>query len=185
MENNDRANLGFEEKLFKAADKIRKNMDASEYKHIVLGLIVLKFVSDAFQQRRNALEKEIRDPSSGFSDNEDAIQRTLEDRDEYAGESIFWAPAESSSRYVFMPDAPLLLNHVAAQEDLAGGERVREFTVKIQPEHGREAITIYAGRNIGHRAVCRFPEVRAYRAWLEITRSDGEPKMRCVAFYAA
>ena len=95
MENNDCANLGFEEKLFKAADKIRKNMDASEYKHIVLGLIVLKFVSDAFQQRRNALEKEIRDPSSGFSDNEDAIQRTLEDRDEYAGESIFWAPAES------------------------------------------------------------------------------------------
>lgn len=95
------------------------------------------------------------------------------------------ATAESSSRYVFMPDAPLLLNHVAAQEDLAGGERVREFTVKIQPEHGREAITVYAGRSIGHRAVCRFPEVRAYRAWLEITRSDGEPKMRCVAFYAA
>ena len=97
----------------------------------------------------------------------------------------YTAAAKSPSRYVFTPAAPLLLNHVAAQEDLTDGERIREFTVKIQPEHGREAITVYTGRSIGHRAVCRFPEVRAHRAWLEITRSDGESKMRSVAFYAA
>ena len=95
MEVKNQGNLGFEETLFKSADKLRKNMDASEYKHVVLGLIFLKFVSDAFAQRREQLEAELRDPVSGFSDDEDAIQRTLEDRDEYAGTSIFWVPAES------------------------------------------------------------------------------------------
>jgi type I restriction enzyme M protein len=95
MEGRSFTNLGFEEKLFKAADKLRKNMDAAEYKHIVLGLIFLKFVSDAFQHRRNNLVRELRAPYSGFADNPDAIERTLEDRDEYAGENIFWVPLAS------------------------------------------------------------------------------------------
>jgi len=88
-------NLGFEEKLFKAADKLRKNMDASEYKDIVLGLIFLKFVSDAFVHRREALRAELLDPASGLADNPKAIELTLEDRDEYEGENIFWVPIES------------------------------------------------------------------------------------------
>jgi len=47
---NDRnANLGFEEKLWKTADKMRNNMDAGEYKHVVLGLIFLKYISDALK----------------------------------------------------------------------------------------------------------------------------------------
>lgn len=95
MEARSFTNLGFEEKLFKAADKLRKNMDAAEYKHIVLGLIFLKFVSDAFHHRRNNLVRELRAPYSGFADNADAIERTLEDRDEYAGENIFWVPMAS------------------------------------------------------------------------------------------
>ncbi len=91
----NQTNLGFEEKLFKAADKLRKNMDAAEYKHVVLGLVFLKYVSDAFQHRRDELENELREPSSGLAGNEDAIQRTLEDRDEYEGNNIFWVPQES------------------------------------------------------------------------------------------
>lgn len=89
----NQSSLGFEEKLFKAADKLRKNMDAAEYKHVVLGLIFLKYVSDAFQHRRNQLEAELRVPDSGFD--EDAIARTLEDRDEYAGDGVFWVPLAS------------------------------------------------------------------------------------------
>ena len=46
--NNNGANLGFEQKLWLAADKMRSNMDAAEYKHVVLGLIFLKYISDAF-----------------------------------------------------------------------------------------------------------------------------------------
>ena len=96
MDQRTPVSLGFEEKLFRAADKLRKNMDAAEYKHVVLGLIFLKFVSDAFQHRREELERELRSPESEwFLSEESAIQRTLEDRDEYAGESVFWVPAES------------------------------------------------------------------------------------------
>jgi len=45
------ANLGFEQKLWLAADKLRGNMDASEYKHVILGLIFLKYISDSFESR--------------------------------------------------------------------------------------------------------------------------------------
>jgi type I restriction enzyme M protein len=95
MEARSFTNLGFEEKLFKAADKLRKNMDAAEYKHVVLGLIFLKFVSDAFQHRRQLLVRELRSTYSALADNQAAIDRTLEDRDEYAGENVFWVPVES------------------------------------------------------------------------------------------
>lgn len=92
---NSYTNVGFEETLFKAADKLRKNMDAAEYKHVVLGLIFLKFVSDAFEHRRSKLRAELLDPDSGLADNPEAVERSLEDRDEYASENIFWVPAES------------------------------------------------------------------------------------------
>jgi type I restriction-modification system DNA methylase subunit len=49
---NNGANLGFEQKLWQAADKLRGHMDAAEYKHVVLGLIFLKYISDAFQERQ-------------------------------------------------------------------------------------------------------------------------------------
>ena len=57
------ANLGFEEKLWLAADKLRGHMDASEYKHVVLGLIFLKYISDAFEEqqhhpRQSAVQRE-------------------------------------------------------------------------------------------------------------------------------
>ncbi|MEM3154178.1 MAG: DUF3387 domain-containing protein [Candidatus Woesearchaeota archaeon] len=53
------ANLGFEAKLWQAADKLRSNMDAAEYKHVVLGLIFLKYVSDAFKERYDALSSHV------------------------------------------------------------------------------------------------------------------------------
>jgi len=75
------ANLGFEAKLWAAADALRNNMDAAEYKHVVLGLIFLKYISDAFQERFDALKKEPHaDP---------------EDRDEYVAEGVFWVPKEA------------------------------------------------------------------------------------------
>lgn len=51
------ATLGFEQTLWQAADKLRNNMDAAEYKHVVLGLIFLKYISDAFDDKHKALEK--------------------------------------------------------------------------------------------------------------------------------
>lgn len=78
---NNGANLGFEEKLWHAADKMRGHMDPGEYKHVALGLIFLKYISDAFQEKYDALKS---DPHSD-----------PEDRDEYTAENIFWVPKEA------------------------------------------------------------------------------------------
>ena len=76
--NGNGANLGFEEKLWAAADKLRGHMDAAEYKHVVLGLIFLKYISDAFQELHDRLAA---DKSAD-----------AEDRDEYTTENVFWVP---------------------------------------------------------------------------------------------
>ena len=80
------ANIGFEETLWKAADKLRGSMDASEYKHVVLGLIFLKYISDKFETKYNDLVEE----GAGFE----------EDRDEYTYENIFWVPKEARWDYI-------------------------------------------------------------------------------------
>jgi len=78
------ANLGFENQLWSAADKLRGHMDASEYKHVVLGLIFLKYISDAFQAKYQGLEA-----------TKDTEYTDPEDRDEYAAANIFWVPKEA------------------------------------------------------------------------------------------
>ena len=78
---NTAANLGFEDKLWAAAVKLWPNLDAAEYKHVVLGLIFLKYISDAFMERFAALQAdEFADP---------------EDKDEYLADNIFWVPPEA------------------------------------------------------------------------------------------
>src|SRR5204863_8288127 len=78
--------LGFEATLWATADKLRGNLDAAEYKHVVLGLIFLKYISDAFEERHAELQKEKgADP---------------EDRDEYTADNIFWVPPEARWSYL-------------------------------------------------------------------------------------
>lgn len=90
------ANLGFEEKLWQAADKMRGHMDPGEYKHVALGLIFLKYISDAFEEHRQWLLKEATDPKSDYYVRErEARYRTVEDRDEYVAENVFWVPKEA------------------------------------------------------------------------------------------
>jgi type I restriction enzyme M protein len=88
--------LGFETTLWAAADKMRNNMDAAEYKHVVLGLIFLKYISDAFEERHDWLLEQAATPGSDYFVN-DLVRRieVAEDRDEYAGENIFWVPKEA------------------------------------------------------------------------------------------
>ncbi|HEY8354890.1 MAG TPA: type I restriction-modification system subunit M N-terminal domain-containing protein, partial [Methylophilaceae bacterium] len=81
VKNANGASLGFEAELFKAADKLRGNMEPSDYKHVVLGLIFLKYISDAFEARHQALLTE--DPAAA------------EDRDEYLAENVFWVPKQA------------------------------------------------------------------------------------------
>ncbi|NCC53627.1 MAG: hypothetical protein EOM20_20790, partial [Spartobacteria bacterium] len=93
---NGTANLGFEQKLWLTADKLRGTMDAAEYKHTVLGLIFLKYISDSFTARRSQLVKETADPKSQYHvKGEKQVQAILEDRDEYLSENVFWVPANA------------------------------------------------------------------------------------------
>ena len=79
--NGNGANLGFEAQMFLAADKLRKNLEPSDYKHVALGLIFLKHISNAFEAKRAALLAE--DPAAA------------EDPDEYLAENVFWVPKEA------------------------------------------------------------------------------------------
>src|SRR6266576_49453 len=79
--------------LFEAANKLRGSVESAEYKHLVLGLLFLKYISDAFEQRRQALEDELTDPESDtYTENAGQRAEVLEDRDEYAAENVFWVP---------------------------------------------------------------------------------------------
>lgn len=80
------ANIGFEETLWKSADKLRGSMDSAEYKYVVLGLIFMKYISDKFETKYQELIEE----GDGFE----------EDRDEYESENIFWVPKEARWDYI-------------------------------------------------------------------------------------
>ena len=95
------APLGFEEKLWAAADKMRGHMDAAEYKHVVLGLVFLKYISDAFEERHAHLLKEAADPRSDLYVREErARYNVAEDRDEYSAENVFWVPKQARWSYL-------------------------------------------------------------------------------------
>ena len=82
-----------EARLWDAADKLRGNLEASECKPVVLGLVVLKYVSDAFTARRLELETALSDPhSDDHIPSEARRERILESRDEYTSHNVFWVP---------------------------------------------------------------------------------------------
>lgn len=88
-------NADLKKTLWAAADKLRANMDAAEYKHIVLGLIFLKYISDTFQGRRDELASRFADPDDEYYlDGADAhdVAGELEDRDYYREVNVFWVP---------------------------------------------------------------------------------------------
>lgn len=80
------ADLGFEKKIWDAADKLRGNIDASEYKHVVLGLIFLKYISDSFEEKYRELIEE----GAGFE----------EEKDEYLAENIFYVSEKARWDYI-------------------------------------------------------------------------------------
>jgi type I restriction enzyme M protein len=77
------ANVGFEAELWRAADALRGSMDAAEYKHVVLGLLFLKYISDAFEEQHAKLEADVAEGADP------------EDPDEYRAANVFWVPKEA------------------------------------------------------------------------------------------
>ena len=98
---NDGTVAGQKAELWRIADALRGSMDAAEYKHVVLGLIFLKYISDAFEDRYEYLRRAVDDPAddyflpAGLSARSERITALLEDPDEYRAQSIFWVPREA------------------------------------------------------------------------------------------
>src|SRR3954453_2499894 len=85
------SDLSSADTLWKSADALRGQVDAAEYKHVVLGLLFLKYISDSFQSRRVKLKEELeKDGIKG-----EHLESLLESRDEYTAERVFWVPPES------------------------------------------------------------------------------------------
>ena len=95
------ATTGYEAQLWQMADTLRGSMDAAEYKHVVLGLIFLKYISDAFEERREYLKRAVDDPANEYflsaelPGRTESIDTMLEDPDEYLAQNIFWVPPEA------------------------------------------------------------------------------------------
>lgn len=96
-----KASLGYEKELWEAADLLRSNIDPAEYKHVVLGLLFLKYLSDAFEDQREDLRCLVADPDSSTyyvedpDEREEELEILLEDRDEYKLAHVFWVPPEA------------------------------------------------------------------------------------------
>ena len=82
-------NLELEKTLWQAADKLRNNMDAAEYKHVVLGLIFLKYISDAFEELYDQLEATKHETGAD-----------PEDKDEYTAERVFYVPPQARWKWL-------------------------------------------------------------------------------------
>jgi type I restriction enzyme M protein len=85
------SDLDYTDTLWQAADKLRGTVDAAEYKHVVLGLLFLKYISDSFESRRGKLKEELeKDGIQGQH-----LESLLESRDGYTAERVFWVPPEA------------------------------------------------------------------------------------------
>jgi len=102
LEKNSHHDLDFEKELWAAADKLRGNIDVSEYKNIVLGLLFLKYISDAFYKRREGLEALTRDPKNEdfYVKDDKARAQILETKDFYKSAGVFYVPEKSRWEYL-------------------------------------------------------------------------------------
>ena len=98
--------IDFEKELWKAADRLRGNIDPSEYKYVVLGLIFLKYVSDSFYQRKEELEKSISDlKGASFIRDESSRKYYIEQKDPYKAAGVFYIP--ETARWEFLREKVL------------------------------------------------------------------------------
>jgi type I restriction enzyme M protein len=127
-ENGTSANLGFEDRLWAAADALRNNMDAAEYKHVVLGLIFLKYVSDAFEELHAKLVAECAEGADP------------EDPDEYRAQDILWMPPEARWVHLKARAKQPTIGQIV-DDAMAGIERANPVLKGVLPkEYARPAL---------------------------------------------
>src|SRR5690606_10125717 len=137
-----------DDKLWKAADKLRANLDAANYKHVVLGLIFLKYVSDAFEERQEELLERFKDENDdiyylppedydGDEDYQQALQDELEQLDYYREANVFWVP--KAARWNTLKEKVVLPVGTVLWQDEAGND-VKLRSVSWLIDNALEAI---------------------------------------------
>jgi type I restriction enzyme M protein len=111
--------------LWKAADKLRGSMDASQYKDVILGLVFLKYVSDAFDERREQIRAEL--IADGMT--EDQIGELIDDEDEYLGNSVFWVP--ETARWQYLAENAKGIQEIVGITGRTTGELINAAMVSI------------------------------------------------------
>src|SRR5665647_2223243 len=122
--------------LWKAADKLRGSMDASQYKDVILGLVFLKYVSDAFDERREQLQAELE--AEGMRD--DQIARLINDIDEYTGHGVFWIPAQA--RWSYLAENAKGRGHADGRPGQTIGELIDDAMDHIMGSNPALAVTL-------------------------------------------
>ncbi len=183
MTNNDTADqeLAYAGTLWKSADALRGQVDAAEYKHVVLGLLFLKYISDAFDARREELKQELE--ADGITgDQQEAL---LENRDEYTAERVFWVPPEARwanlQAKATQPDIATLIDDaiLAVERDNPGlkGKLPRDYARRgIEPVKLKGLIDLIADIGFkGDRAKARDTLGRVYEYFLgKFAQAEGK-----------
>ena len=174
--------LAYAKKLWASADKLRGQVDAAEYKHVVLGLLFLKYISDSFEARRDELRGELE--AVGIS--EDQLGPLLENRDEYTAENVFWVPREARwtelQKQAAQPEIATLIDRAifAIERDNPGklkGKLSRDYARRgIEPEKMKGIVDLIAGIGFkDERATARDMLGRVYEYFLgKFAQAEGK-----------
>ncbi|GAB3132037.1 class I SAM-dependent DNA methyltransferase [Marisediminicola antarctica] len=134
--------------LWKAADKLRGSMDASQYKDVILGLVFLKYVSDAFEERRDRIRTDL--VADGLDD--DQVAQLIDDVDEYTGSGVFWVP--EPARWTYLAENAKGLPAIGAEPPKQIGQLIDEAMGAVMDANPGLAATlpkIYNRDNIDQR----------------------------------
>ena len=180
-DNTATTDLNYADKLWKSADTLRGQVDAAEYKHVVLGLLFLKYISDSFEARRDKLRGELEAEGIGGPQ----LERLLESRDEYTAERVFWV--QPGARWANLqnqatrPDIATLIDDaiLAVERDNPNlkGKLPRDYARRgIAPEKIRGLIDLIAGIGFkDERAGARDMLGRVYEYFLgKFAQAEGK-----------
>jgi type I restriction enzyme M protein len=183
MANNNTTNtdLAYADTLWKSADALRGQVDAAEYKHVVLGLLFLKYISDSFEARREELKTELE--ADGITGKQ--LESLLENRDEYTAERVFWVPPEARwtnlQNQATRPDMATLIDDaiLAVERDNPNlkGKLPRDYARRgIEPVKLKGLIDLIADIGFkGDRAKARDTLGRVYEYFLgKFAQAEGK-----------
>ena len=175
------SDLTYADTLWKSADTLRGQIDAAEYKHVVLGLLFLKYISDSFEARKDELRAELE--ADGITGPQ--LDGLLENRDEYTAENVFWVPPEARwanlQDKATRPDIATLIDDaiLAVERDNPNlkGKLPRDYARRgIAPEKMKALIDLIAGIGFkGDRAKARDTLGRVYEYFLgKFAQAEGK-----------